>query len=291
MSNANGNGNSNGKTNGNNSNVITAKPVTTPATTNTAAGVNNGQNNGQGHGNADGQGNGSQGNGNAFGHDHDKHDPVTPVVVTPVTAVQKCVDTVWGYHATGDAKGTALDFSNGIAATLPSLVDKTGTDTIDFSLATAATQINLMLYGQCKIGTSQFNLGSSVIENAIGGSGNDLIVGNSGNNVITGGAGNDAMSGGRGADTFVFAAGAGKDGITDFNAKEGDKLDLSQITHGDLHLAAGTAFHGIAAEVIYNQGTGYTKVQIDVDGDRVADIQILLTGVAAAQFGAGCILA
>lgn len=53
------------------------------------------------------------------------------------------------------------------------------------------------------------------IENAIGGSGNDVIVGNAANNVLKGGAGNDVLFGGGGADelwggsggdTFVFTA-------------------------------------------------------------------------------------
>ena len=38
------------------------------------------------------------------------------------------------------------------------------------------------------------------IENAIGGSGNDVIVGNAANNVLKGGAGNDVLFGGGGAD-------------------------------------------------------------------------------------------
>lgn len=41
-----------------------------------------------------------------------------------------------------------------------------------------------------------------VIENAIGGSGNDILTGNSANNSLDGGAGNDTMYGGDGNDTF-----------------------------------------------------------------------------------------
>lgn len=42
-----------------------------------------------------------------------------------------------------------------------------------------------------------------VIENAVGGSGNDILTGNSAANLLDGGAGIDAMSGGAGDDTYV----------------------------------------------------------------------------------------
>ena len=47
----------------------------------------------------------------------------------------------------------------------------------------------------------------AVIENAIGGNGNDVITGNGIANVLTGGAGNDYLNGGAGADTLVGGVG------------------------------------------------------------------------------------
>ncbi len=86
-----------------------------------------------------------------------------------------------------------------------------------------------------------------IIENAVGGSGNDVIMGNSasnridgrgGNDVISGGAGVDYVTGGAGSDTFIAdingAAVVTKKGqlsldvITDF-ATGVDKIDLSGI--------------------------------------------------------------
>ena len=61
---------------------------------------------------------------------------------------------------------------------------------------------------------------SVVIENAIGGSGNDMLVGNESDNVFTGGAGND---------NFVFERTNGDDRITDFNPN-GDTIDLTAFT-------------------------------------------------------------
>lgn len=45
-----------------------------------------------------------------------------------------------------------------------------------------------------------------VIENAIGGSGNDTLIGNDANNSLTGGAGNDILNGGAGIDTAVYGS-------------------------------------------------------------------------------------
>ena len=47
----------------------------------------------------------------------------------------------------------------------------------------------------------------SLIENAIGGSGNDLLIGNQANNMLTGNAGNDTLDGGLGADTMIGGLG------------------------------------------------------------------------------------
>jgi serralysin len=49
----------------------------------------------------------------------------------------------------------------------------------------------------------------TVIQNAIGGAGNDTIVGNDADNVITGGAGNDAIDGGGGTNTACYSGPAG----------------------------------------------------------------------------------
>jgi Ca2+-binding RTX toxin-like protein len=66
-----------------------------------------------------------------------------------------------------------------------------------------------------------------------GGSGSDTIAGGSGNDVISGGAGNDVLSGGEGSDVFSFGAadsGLGSvDVITDFNAAEGDTIELGEL--------------------------------------------------------------
>ncbi len=54
----------------------------------------------------------------------------------------------------------------------------------------------------------------------IGGAGDDRINGKNGDDIVIGGADNDLLTGGNGADEFRFAAGFGKDVITDFDFGE-----------------------------------------------------------------------
>jgi serralysin len=80
------------------------------------------------------------------------------------------------------------------------------------------------------------NLGDDTLD---GGVGNDVLRGGQGDDVLTGGPGDDwlsgdrgadTMTGGPGADTFHSFAGAGVDVVTDFNAAEGDRVQLDPGT-------------------------------------------------------------
>jgi len=63
-----------------------------------------------------------------------------------------------------------------------------------------------------------------------GGDGDDIIYGQEGDDIIYGGAGENILSGGSGADTFVMeAVKQGIDVIRDFDANEGDVLDISGL--------------------------------------------------------------
>ncbi|RON83260.1 LapA family giant adhesin [Pseudomonas fluorescens] len=67
-----------------------------------------------------------------------------------------------------------------------------------------------------------------------GGKGNDILLGGTGNDTLIGGKGNDTLIGGSGADTFVWKAGdTGNDVIKDFNASEGDRIDLRDLLQGE----------------------------------------------------------
>ena len=128
---------------------------------------------------------------------------------------------------------------------------------------------------------------------AIKGTGNGLanvIIGNSAANVITGGGKADTLSGAGGADRFKYNAlsdstpGAA-DRITDFNKSQGDKIDLSAIdanskTAANDAFKVVSSFNGQAGQLYssYNSQSGTTNVYLDVNGDRVADMIIQLSG-------------
>jgi serralysin len=127
---------------------------------------------------------------------------------------------------------TGREYVNGVAQTAPganrifmTLWDGGGQDTFDFSNFTNNQNINLQPGAWSTVSTAQLaNLGSghyaagnianallyhgntaSLIENAIGGTGNDVITGNAAANRLTGGAGNDRLDGDTGTDTAVYS--------------------------------------------------------------------------------------
>jgi serralysin len=134
------------------------------------------------------------------------------------------------------------------------------------------------------------------VENAIGGSGNDLLVGNAADNLLKGGAGNDVLYGGAGADqlwggagadTFVFGASSDSkpgaaDQIFDFTSGS-DKIDLTGITQGaGLHYV--NAFTGAAGDAVlsFASATNLGTLAIDFSGLGVADFLVTTVGQAAA---------
>lgn len=98
-----------------------------------------------------------------------------------------------------------------------------------------------------------------------GGSGDDIIFGQEGNDIISGDLGNDVLYGGSGADIFLFnAINEGVDIVKDFDANEGDLLDLSAILTG---YDANDITQDIADFVIATENGGNTIISVDQTGD------------------------
>ncbi|MGO1078941.1 calcium-binding protein [Inquilinus sp. CA228] len=123
-----------------------------------------------------------------------------------------------------------------------------------------------------------------------GGDGDDGLYGSGGYDRLAGGAGRDVLTGGADEDDFVFdvvsdsAAGAG-DVITDFSRAEQDLIWLKEIDanperSGDQSFTfiEDRDFSGTAGELRYEHKDGNTLVQGDVDGNGVADLEIVLVG-------------
>jgi serralysin len=114
-------------------------------------------------------------------------------------------DTTYGFHSNA---GPIYDFSQYSGLPAFTIYDSSGSDTLDFSGFSASQTINLNGGAWSSIGGLVNNIGvytTSVIENAIGGAGNDTIIGNGADNRFVGGPGDDTIDGGPGTDSAVFS--------------------------------------------------------------------------------------
>ncbi len=196
-------------------------------------------------------------------------------------------DTVWGFNTSIDAsKGKAFsELSKHAHRNAFTIVDSGGTDTVDFSGYAADQVIDLTVTKSSDAHATASSVGGlrnnmmlaagTVIENAVGGSGDDVITGNAEDNVLTGNAGDDTLTGGAGADRFVYAsADTGHDRITDFTAGE-DRIDFTGL---------GVAF----ADLTVAQGTGAEAAHTVVSWTGAGGVRqsVTLENVAASSVGA-----
>jgi len=205
-------------------------------------------------------------------------------------------DTTYGFNS--NAGRDYLSANSSSDKLVFSVWDGGGNDTLDFSGFTQSQKINLHAGSFSDVGGMVGNISIAqgvTVENAIGGSGNDLLIGNDVANELRGGAGNDILYGaggadklwgGAGSDTFVFAAVSDStpkaaDRIMDFVSGQ-DKIDLSGITHGSA-LNFVNAFTGHAGDAVltYASGTNLGSLAVDFSGHGVADFLVTTVGQAA----------
>lgn len=115
-------------------------------------------------------------------------------------------DTVYGFNSTAERPWfVAVD---GGPVPVFAIWDAGGTDTLDFSGYAVNQTIDLRQGCFSSIGGLAGNVSiavGAVIENAIGGSGDDTFFGGSNDNRFTPGGGHNTVNGGLGADTVVFS--------------------------------------------------------------------------------------
>ena len=119
-------------------------------------------------------------------------------------------DTVYGFNSNADR--SVFHLTNATDQVVFAVWDAGGNDTFDFSGYDDNQFINLNPGAFSDVGALTGNVAIAlnvIIENAIGGGGNDVIVGNTADNMLSGGNGNDTELGGDGAD--VLYGGAGND--------------------------------------------------------------------------------
>jgi autotransporter-associated beta strand protein len=206
---------------------------------------------------------------------------------------------------------TAAQFATGLAITTE--LSGAGSVQVDLSLGNQQMLARSMTVsiGSFVDFTVNGSSGADVVKASIdtpatifGNAGNDRLNGgdqvdsiNGGNDIdkIRGDGGADILTGGAGADVFKYRAIADsgttagtRDTITDFVAGT-DKLNFVKID-ANASLAGDQAFSFINTAAFTNTGTGQIRwvdlgadlrVEVDVDGNGVADMHILLQGAGA----------
>ena len=221
-------------------------------------------------------------------------------------------DTVWGFNTNiDDSKGKAFsELSKHAPKNAFTIIDSGGTDTVDFSGYSADQVIDLTVTDSGDAHATASSIGGlkgnmmlaagTVIENAVGGSGDDVITGNAQDNVLTGnagddrllgvagadtliggagddtlegGEGDDRLTGGAGKDRFVYAsADTGHDRITDFTRGE-DRIDFTGlgIAFADLAIAQGTGAEA-AHTVVSWTGVGGATQSVTLENIKASSI-------------------
>ncbi|MGE0749206.1 MAG: FG-GAP-like repeat-containing protein [Variibacter sp.] len=148
---------------------------------------------------------------------------ITPMVVD-ILAMQtkygantttRTGDTTYGFNSTA---GSFYNFTSYTGAPAFTIYDAGGTDTLDCSGFSQSQTFNMVAGGYCSVGGQTNNIGialSTLLENAIGGSGADTFNGNDLNNTFKGNAGNDTINGGNGTDTAIFSGNRASYTLTD----------------------------------------------------------------------------
>jgi serralysin len=170
-------------------------------------------------------------------------------VTTPMIADIAAIGMLYGLSTTTRAGATTYGFNSNAgdvfnASLNPSVAytvfDSGGIDTLDFSGFSQDQTIDLG-QGQFsnvggRVGTVAIAVGT-VIENAVGGGGNDTVRGNEAANVLSGGNGNDSIFGFGGEDIFaaeggddLLNGGAGVDTVSYANAAAAISVNGNVVT-------------------------------------------------------------
>lgn len=197
-------------------------------------------------------------------------------------------DTTYGFNSNTQRENLSLTSPDDVP--IFCVWDGGGSDTLDFSGFKQRQVINLNPEKFSDVGGLKGNVSIAkgvVIENAIGGAGDDELTGNDAGNRIKGGAGADRLRGGGGSDVFVFDSPSDStllrpDEILDF-ASGTDKIDLS----GALKAARVSnvnvveRFTGRPGEVVlaYDHHSDQASLSLDLTGNAKADVFIKAKGL------------
>jgi Ca2+-binding RTX toxin-like protein len=159
------------------------------------------------------------------------------------------------------------------------LAGAAGSDTASYATTTAGVTVDLA--AGTASGTESGSDTLISIENAVGGSGNDVLTGDTGDNVLTGGAGDDTLTGGAGIDTVSYAATTA--GVTvDLSAGTASGTESGSDTLSGIETVVGGSgadtLTGDAGDNVLTGGAGDDTIT-GGDGDDTASYAATAAGV------------
>jgi serralysin len=222
-----------------------------------------------------------------LGADHGSQYTKTPLLLDMI-AIQQ----IYGFNTTGSSGDDIYGFSStrgptylltdGSDKAVFSIWDSGGVDMLDVSQYTSNQKISLVDASFSDIGGLTKNISiaaGAVVENARGGSGDDIITGNYTGNSLWGGSGDDQLNGGSGNDRLygedgndILVGGRGDD-VMDGGA--GSDIAAYLAIRGDYSVSKLADTIVVRAKAEYSDGVD-TLVHVEridfTDGDLVFDV-------------------
>lgn len=239
------------------------------------------------------------------GADHQGHYSVAPLI-DDISAIQylyganmntRTGNTTYGFNS--NSERDYFSASSKDEKLIFSVWDAGGNDTFDFSGYENNQHIDLNEGRFSDVGGLKGNVSiayGSTIENAIGGSGNDVIIGNDlvnilkggdGNDLLFGGGGYDELYGGLGKDTFLYYSNSEStteryDWIRDFQSGQ-DKIDISHLNktlgyENAIYLSETLSDKKGAATINYDHYYNVTDLFVNMGGAVKNDFHVKIVG-------------
>ena len=225
------------------------------------------------------------------------HSQINNGVVSDKTSFSKVALTTTDYKLTG----TNVSYNTphdeiGMLIQMPNLHGGFKSAMMNFFVNVTAMQDDLMtnVVPNLMNGNNSITVTNKEGVQIDAGAGKDTVIGAIGNDTIIGGAGSDKLTGGKGTDTFSFSNAdfytentngelifnKSADTITDFNLKDGDVLDFSDL--GELSFYAKLADAKLDnAQLFYVKGSGSIYLNTSTTDGFTPTVIITLTGKPA----------
>ena len=218
--------------------------------------------------------------------------------LTPTAADAIAIEALYGVSTTtrtgddtyGAATAARTVYSSDYAGTGVTIFDDGGIDTLDYRTSPTAVLIDLVPESYSNVGGKVGNLAiarGTIIENAYGGAGNDILQGNYAANLLVGGAGNDTLMGLAGNDTLDGGTG---DDVYQVDAM-GDLLieDIGGGTSDTVYASANYALSPNAQIENFAAATAISAAGLELTGNQFGQAIAGTFGADTIRGGGGAV--